>query len=301
VLVEMSGALPPGMTFRDAVNYLPLVAIEKGLLSPPGRGTENIFNSRIIEFEGLPDLAVEEAFELTCSSAERSAAAATVALSPPAVCSYLESSLAILRRLVGEGYQSAAALRRRIAAMEEWLKNPSLLTRDEKAEFSGRLELRLDEIREPVLACPNNPDRVAWLSAVAGQKIDEVFIGSCMTSLSHLRAAATILKRHGQALGVRRLWVAPATRLEVEVLEKEGALAAFRQAGARIEIPGCSLCMGNQARVEDNAAVMSTSTRNFDNRMGNGAQVYLASSQVAMVVACLGRIPTWSEYAKFVL
>ncbi len=296
VLVAFSGRLDDGITLRDAVNAIPLAALEAGLLDRPGQGSNNIFNGRIIEMEGLEGLTVEQAFELACASAERSAAASTVSLDERQVVDYVKSNISLINSLLRDKYQNAKALELRKAELEAWLKNPQLLRRDASAEFAARLELDLGAIREPVLACPNNPDLAAKLSDVAGAGIDEVFIGSCMSNISHFRIASRILLQNGGKLGVKRLWIAPPTRMDRDQLEKEGVLETFRKAGARIEIPGCSLCMGNQARVEDNAVVFSTSTRNFNNRMGAGARVYLGSAALAAATAALGRLPAAAEY-----
>ena len=295
VLVKISGELPAGITLRDIVNYIPLHAIELGLQSEFGKGDKNVFNGRILEIEGKTrDLTVEEAFELSNASAERSAAACTVDLSLDAVKDWLQKSITTIKGLLDAGYQSAPALEARVKAMEAWLAKPELLRRDENAEFAQIIDIDCAKITEPVLALPNNPDSVGWLSAHAGRAVDEVFIGSCMTNLSHFREAAKLLK--GKKIGVKRLWITPPTRLERATLETEGVIKAFADAGARIEISGCSLCMGNQARVEDNAVVFATSTRNFNERMGHGAQVYLGSARLAAVVALLGKIPTKEEY-----
>ncbi len=275
VLVACSGALPEGVTLRDAVGAIPLMAMEKGLLDRPGQGNRNVFNGRIMEMEGLPGLTVEEAFELACASAERSAAACTVALDMERVADYLRSNVALIGSMLGSGYASSATLSARKAEMEQWLANPSLMRRDGDAEFAARVDIDLAAIREPVVACPNSPDLVSWLSERAGERVDEVFIGSCMSNIGHFRAAARIFSGDGARIGVKRLWIAPPTRMDRDRLAREGVLGRFEELGARIEIPGCSLCMGNQARVEDGAVVFSTSTRNFDNRMGAGAKVYL--------------------------
>jgi aconitate hydratase 2/2-methylisocitrate dehydratase len=255
-----------------------------------------VFNGRIMEMEGLGGFTPEEAFEFACASAERSAAASTVALSRERVGEYIGQNVKLIQSLIDSGYGSRSALENRKAGLEAWLKNPALLARDANAGFAATIQVDLGAIREPVVACPNNPDLVAWLSDRAGEKVDEVFIGSCMTNLAHFRAAAALLD--GAALGVRRLWITPPTRMDRERLEREGVTAILEKAGARLEIPGCSLCMGNQARVGDQAAVFSTSTRNFNNRMGAGAQAYLGSSPLAAVVARLGRMPAPEEYFK---
>ncbi len=296
VLVRFSGQLRPGITLRDVVNAIPWVAIERGLLTVEKKGKINVFNGRILEMEGLPDLKVEQAFELTDATAERSAAAGTIALSEETVAEYLRSNVALLRSLIRDGYGDAETLQRRIEAMEAWLADPRLMRRDDNAVFAETLEIDLSTIDEPIVACPNDPDDVKKLSEVSGRTIDEVFIGSCMTNIGHFRAAARVLE--GRKLGINRLWIATPTRMDRAQLEAEGVMDILREAGARIEIPGCSLCMGNQARVEDGATVFSTSTRNFDNRMGDGAQVFLGSAELAAVCALLGRIPTPEEYLE---
>jgi aconitate hydratase 2/2-methylisocitrate dehydratase len=247
-----------------------------------------------MEIEGLPDLKLEQAFELTDATAERSCAGSTIKLSVETVSEYLRSNVALLKNMIARGYSDARTLARRINAMEEWLANPMLMEADADAEYAAVIEINLDDITEPILACPNDPDNVKTLSEVAGDRIDEVFIGSCMTNIGHYRAAATVLE--GQGENTARLWVCPPTRMDEEMLKQEGYYAIFEKAGSRMEMPGCSLCMGNQARVEDNTTVFSTSTRNFNNRLGNGAQVYLGSAELAAVCAQLGRIPTKDQY-----
>ncbi|MDR1613381.1 MAG: bifunctional aconitate hydratase 2/2-methylisocitrate dehydratase [Planctomycetota bacterium] len=298
VLVSFSGALPEGITLRDAVNYIPLKAVEMGLLDLPVPGAKNgnVFNGRIMELEGLDGFTPEEAFEFSCASAERSAAAATVALSGEKVGEYVGQNVKLIQSLIDSGYGSRSALESRKAELEAWLKNPALLARDANAGFAAAIPVDFGAIREPVVARPNNPDLAAWLSDLAGERVDEVFIGSCMTNIAQFRAAAALLD--GAAPGVKRLWITPPTRMDREQLEREGVLAILEKAGARLEIPGCSLCMGNQARVGDKAVVFSTSTRNFNNRMGADAQVYLGSSPLAAVVARLGRIPAPEDYFK---
>ena len=293
VRVAFSGRLPAGIALRDVVNAIPLFAIEAGLVDKPGSGRKNAFNGRVMEMEGMDGLTVEEAFELTCASAERSAAAATVALELDKAVDYVESSVLLLASLLGDGYRSSAALANRKAELETWLENPALMRRDPDAEFAAFLDIDLGAIREPVIACPNNPDLVAWLSDRAGERVDEVFIGSCMSDVAHYRAAARIVSRSRPAA---RLWIAPPTRMARDRLREEGVWEVFEKAGARLEIPGCSLCMGNQARVGDNAVVFSTSTRNFDNRMGAGARVFLGSAALAAATAVLGKLPTAREY-----
>jgi aconitate hydratase 2/2-methylisocitrate dehydratase len=294
VLVKFSGSLQPGVTLRDVVNAIPYVAIQQGLLTVAKEGKQNIFNGRIMEIEGLPDLKLEQAFELTDATAERSCAGSTIKLSVETVSEYLRSNVALLKNMIARGYSDARTLARRIQAMEAWLANPQLLEADADAEYAAVIEIDLDAITEPIVACPNDPDNVKTLSEVAGDRIDEVFIGSCMTNIGHYRAAANVLEGQGQ--NAARLWVCPPTRMDEEKLKEEGYYATFEAAGSRMEMPGCSLCMGNQARVEDNTTVFSTSTRNFNNRLGNGSQVYLGSAELAAVCAQLGRIPSKDDY-----
>jgi len=294
VLVKFSGSLQPGVTLRDVVNAIPYVAIQQGLLTVAKAGKKNIFSGRIMEIEGLPDLKLEQAFELTDATAERSCAGSTIKLSVETVSEYLRSNVALMKNMIARGYSDARTLARRIKAMEAWLANPLLMEADADAEYAAIIEINLDELKEPILACPNDPDNVKLLSEVAGDRIDEVFIGSCMTNIGHYRAAATVLA--GQGPNKARLWVCPPTRMDEEKLKEEGYYATFEAAGSRMEMPGCSLCMGNQARVEDNTSVFSTSTRNFNNRLGNGAQVYLGSAELAAVCAQLGYIPSPAEY-----
>ena len=298
VLVRFSGALQPGITLRDVVNAIPYVAIQRGLLTVAKTNKTNVFNGRIMEIEGLPDLKLEQAFELTDATAERSCAGCTIALSIATVTEYLRSNVALLKNMTARGYQDARTLARRIAAMEGWLANPRLLRADDDAVYRETLDIDLNTIAEPLLACPNDPDNIKPLSAVAGDPVQEVFIGSCMTNIGHYRAAAKVLEDVGKVKA--RLWVCPPTRMDEETLKQEGHYATMAAAGCRMEIPGCSLCMGNQARVEDNTTVVSTSTRNFNNRMGNGAQVYLGSAELAAACAVLGRIPTVAEYHRIV-
>ena len=294
VLVKFTGSLQPGVTLRDVVNAIPYVAIQQGLLTVEKAGKKNVFSGRIMEIEGLPDLKLEQAFELTDATAERSCAGSTIKLSVETVSEYLRSNVALLKNMIARGYSDARTLARRIKAMEAWLANPVLLEADADAEYAAVIEIDLDAITEPILACPNDPDNVKLLSDEAGKAVDEVFIGSCMTNIGHYRAAATVLE--GQGENAARLWVCPPTRMDEEMLKQEGYYAIFEKAGSRMEMPGCSLCMGNQARVEDNTTVFSTSTRNFNNRLGNGAQVYLGSAELAAVCAQLGRIPSKNEY-----
>ena len=294
VLVRFKGSLQPGITLRDVVNAIPYYALKAGLLTVAKKGKKNVFNDRILEMEGLPDLAVDQAYELTDASAERSAAGSVIALKPEAVVKFLRSNVALMKKMVDQGYQDAGTLKRRIAACEAWLEKPALLERDDQAEYAAILEVDLTEIREPLLACPNDPDDVKLLSEVAGDAIDEVFIGSCMVNIGHFRAAGKIFEKAGYP--PTRIWLAPPTKMDEIQLKKEGYYGIYVQVGARTEIPGCSLCMGNQARVRPKATILSTSTRNFDDRMGDGARVYLGSAELAAVAALLGRLPTPAEY-----
>jgi aconitate hydratase 2/2-methylisocitrate dehydratase len=294
VLVKFRGNLRPGITLRDVVNAIPYFAIQEGLLTVEKKDKKNIFNGRIIEIEGLPDLAVEQAYELTDSSAERSAAAATVALNPKTVSRFIKSNVALMEKMIEEGYQDAETLHRRIKACQDWLNNPQLLKRDENAQFATVLEINLEDIKEPIVACPNDPDDVKILSKVAGERIDEIFIGSCMTNIGHFRAAGKIFD--GEDYLPTRIWLTPPTKMDRAQLMREGYYSIYASVGARTEIPGCSLCMGNQARVRPNATIISTSTRNFDNRMGDNARVYLGSTELAAVAALYGRLPTPDEY-----
>jgi aconitate hydratase 2/2-methylisocitrate dehydratase len=296
VLIRFSGKMQPGITLRDLVNAIPYVAIQQGLLTVEKKGKKNLFAGTVLEIEELPELAVEQAFELADASAERSAAACTVRLNQEPVAEFLRSNVVLLQNLLTRGYQDAAAIRNRIAAMEAWLAAPELLAPDADAEYKAVLEIDLNTISEPLLACPNDPDDVRLLSEVAGTKIDEVFVGSCMTNIGHFRALARILDNRPQV--PVRLWVAPPTRMDEEQLKGEGLYSILAKAGARTEIPGCSLCMGNQARTRDNAVVFSTSTRNFDNRIGTGTRVFLGSAELAAVCAVLGRIPNVDEYKE---
>lgn len=298
VLVRFKGKMQPGITLRDLVNAIPYAAIQQGLLTVAKQGKKNVFSGRIIEIEGLPDLKVEQAFELSDATAERSAAGCTIKLNPEPVIEYLKSNVVMLRWMIAEGYGDARTLERRAQAMEKWLEAPELLQADPDAEYAAVIEIDMNEIKEPLLACPNDPDDVKPLSEVAGAKIDEVFIGSCMTNIGHFRAAASLLKEYGEPVPTR-LWVAPPTKMDQAQLMQEGYYAMFAQAGARTEMPGCSLCMGNQARVAPNSTVVSTSTRNFPNRLGKGANVYLSSAEVAAVVSILGRLPTVEEYMRY--
>jgi len=294
VLVKFRGRLQPGITLRDVVNAIPYFAIKQGWLTVAKKGKKNIFNGRIIEMEGLEDLTVEQAYELTNATAERSAAGGVIALKEENVARYLRSNIALMEKMIEEGYQSADTLRRRLEACRAWLQNPSLLRRDETAEYAAVIEVNLEEIVEPILACPNDPDDVRLLSEVSGDKIDEVFIGSCMTNIGHFRAVARIFE--GAPYLATRVWLTPPTKMDAAQLMREGLYSVFASVGARTEVPGCSLCMGNQARVRPKATVFSTSTRNFDDRMGDGARVYLGSAELAAVCALKGAIPTPEEY-----
>ncbi|WP_319422647.1 bifunctional aconitate hydratase 2/2-methylisocitrate dehydratase [Pleurocapsa sp. FMAR1] len=298
VLVRFTGELQPGITLRDIVNAIPWVAIQQGKLTVSKENKQNVFNGRVMEMEGLPDLKVEQAFELTDATAERSCSGSTIKLSEDTVAEYLRSNVALLKNMVARGYNDARTLMRRVAKMEQWLAKPELMSADKDAEYADTIEINLNEIKEPIVAAPNDPDNVKLMSECAGDKVDEVFIGSCMTNIGHYRAAAKILEGAGVVKG--RLWVCPPTRMDEKQLREEGVYGVFAAAGARTEMPGCSLCMGNQARVEDNATVFSTSTRNFNNRMGKGAQVYLGSAELAAVCALLGKIPTVEEYMAVV-
>jgi aconitate hydratase 2/2-methylisocitrate dehydratase len=294
VLVKFTGKLNPGITLRDVVNAIPYYAIQAGLLTVEKEGKKNIFNGRILEMEGLPELTVNQAFELTDSTAERSAASGAIALSVESVAKFLRSNVAILKMMVEEGYQDRDTLKRRIEACQRWLENPVLLERDENAEYIETLEIDLFDIKEPIVACPNDPDDVKLLSDVAGDRIDEIFIGSCMTNIGHFRAAGKIFE--GEGYLDTRVWLAPPTKIEKAQLIREGYYTVYAEAGARTEIPGCSLCMGNQARVRPRSTIISTSTRNFDNRMGDETRVYLGSAELAAVSALSGELPTQEEY-----
>ncbi|MDX5628892.1 MULTISPECIES: bifunctional aconitate hydratase 2/2-methylisocitrate dehydratase [unclassified Brenneria] len=298
VLVRFKGKMQPGITLRDLVHAIPLYAIKQGLLTVEKKGKKNIFSGRILEIEGLPDLKVEQAFELTDASAERSAAGCTIKLDKAPIIEYLNSNIVLLKWMISEGYGDRRTLERRIQGMEKWLADPQLLEADEDAEYAAVIDIDLAEIKEPILCAPNDPDDARLLSEVAGEKIDEVFIGSCMTNIGHFRAAGKLLDSHKGQLPTR-LWVAPPTKMDAAQLTEEGYYSVFGKSGARIEIPGCSLCMGNQARVADGATVVSTSTRNFPNRLGTGANVYLASAELAAVASLLGRLPTPDEYQTY--
>ena len=296
VLVRFKGEMQPGITLRDLVNAIPYAAIQKGLLTVEKKGKKNIFNGRVLEIEGLPDLKVEQAFELSDASAERSANGCTVHLNKEPIIEFMKSNISLLEWMIAEAYEDARTLQRRIEAMKAWLADPQLMKRDDDAEYAEVIEIDLNEIKEPLLACPNDPDDVKPLSELQGTEIDEVFIGSCMTNIGHYRAAGKVLENLGNL--PTKLWIAPPTRMDQHQLQEEGIYSIFGRVGARTETPGCSLCMGNQARVADNATVVSTSTRNFPNRLGNGADVYLSSAELAAVVASIGRLPTVEEYLE---
>uniref|UniRef100_UPI0040470880 bifunctional aconitate hydratase 2/2-methylisocitrate dehydratase n=2 Tax=Orrella sp. TaxID=1921583 RepID=UPI0040470880 len=294
VLVRFKGKMQPGVTLRDLVNAIPLYAIKSGLLTVEKQGKKNIFSGRVLEIEGLPDLKVEQAFELSDASAERSAAGCTVHLNKEPIIEYLQSNIVMLKWMIANGYEDERSMVRRINAMQAWLDDPKLLKADADAQYTAVIEIDMNEIIEPILACPNDPDDVKTLSDVAGAKIDEVFIGSCMTNIGHFRAASKLLE--GKRDIPVKLWVAPPTKMDAQQLTEEGHYGVFGSAGARTEMPGCSLCMGNQAQVREGATVMSTSTRNFPNRLGKNTNVYLGSAELAAICSRLGRIPTREEY-----
>nr|WP_296021957.1 bifunctional aconitate hydratase 2/2-methylisocitrate dehydratase [uncultured Acidovorax sp.] len=294
VLVRFKGQMQPGVTLRDLVHAIPLYAIKQGLLTVAKQGKKNIFSGRILEIEGLPDMKVEQAFELSDASAERSAAGCTVRLNKEPVIEYINSNIVLLKNMIAQGYADARTIGRRIQAMEAWLANPQLLAPDEDAEYAAVIEIDLAEITEPIVCCPNDPDDAKTLSDVAGAAIDEVFIGSCMTNIGHFRAASKLLE--GKKDIPVKLWMAPPTKMDAHQLTEEGHYGVFGAAGARMEMPGCSLCMGNQAQVKEGATVMSTSTRNFPNRLGKNTNVYLGSAELSAICSKLGRIPTKEEY-----
>ncbi|MDO4640119.1 MAG: bifunctional aconitate hydratase 2/2-methylisocitrate dehydratase [Neisseria sp.] len=294
VLVRFSGKLQPGVTLRDLVNAIPLYAIKQGLLTVAKAGKKNIFSGKILEIEGLPDLKVEQAFELSDASAERSAAGCTVKLNQEPIIEYMKSNIVLMKNMIADGYKDPRTLERRIKAMEAWLANPQLLSADKDAEYAAVIEINMDDIKEPIIACPNDPDDVCFMSEKSGTKIDEVFIGSCMTNIGHFRAASKLLE--GKSDIPVRLWMAPPTKMDAQELSNEGHYGVLGRAGARMEMPGCSLCMGNQAQVHEGATVMSTSTRNFPNRLGKNTFVYLGSAELAAICSKLGYIPTVEEY-----
>lgn len=297
VLVKFKGDFNPGITLRDAVNAIPYYAIKQGLLTVPKKNKKNIFNGRILEMEGLPNLTVEQAFELTDATAERSAAGGTIKLSEESVAEYLKSNIALMKKMIKAGYQHAATLQQRIDDAEAWLKNPKLLERDENAEYAAVIEIDLADITEPILACPNDPDDVKLLSEVAGTKIDETFIGSCMTNIGHFRAAGKVWE--GEKYPKTVMWMTPPTLMDEMQLKEEGYYSIYAGVGARTEVPGCSLCMGNQGRVAPGAYVLSTSTRNFPNRIGDDSQVFLGSAELTAVTALVGELPTPEQYFKY--
>jgi len=299
VLVRFKGEMQPGITLRDLVNAIPYAALQRGLLTVEKKGKKNVFSGRCVEIEGLKDLKLEQAFELADATAERSAGGCTVKLDIEPLKEYITSNITLLRWMIDQGYDDARTLERRARKMEEWLENPSLLEADADAEYFEVIEIDLNEIKEPLLACPNDPDDVKPLSEVQGENVDEVFIGSCMTNIGHYRAAGKLIQKSGEYVDTV-LWIAPPTRMDEHQLKEEGYYNIFGAAGARLEVPGCSLCMGNQARVKPGATVVSTSTRNFPNRLGQGAFVYLSSAELAAVAALLGRLPTVAEYMEYV-
>ena len=298
VLVRFKGEMQSGITLRDLVHAIPYYAIKEGLLTVEKAGKKNIFSGRILEIEGLKGLTVEQAFELSDASAERSAAGCTIELDEDSIREYLNSNIVLLRSMIADGYGDARTLERRARKMEEWLANPELMKSDADAEYAAVIEIDLNEINEPIVCCPNDPDDAKLLSDVAGDKVDEVFIGSCMTNIGHFRAAGKLLDQHAGGISTR-MWLAPPTKMDEHQLMEEGYYNIFGRAGARTEMPGCSLCMGNQARVAPNSTVLSTSTRNFPNRLGDGANVYLTSAELAAVGAILGKLPTPEEYMEY--
>ena len=298
VLVRFKGKRNPGITLRDLVHAIPYYGIQQGLLTVEKAGKINEFSGRVLEIEGLEDLTVEQAFELSDASAERSAAGCTITLSEDSVSEYLRSNVVMLKWMIAEGYGDKRTIARRIQGMEEWLAKPELMRADNDAEYAHIIEIDLADIKEPILCAPNDPDDARLLSEVQDEKIDEVFIGSCMTNIGHFRAAGKLLEANDADIPTR-LWVAPPTKMDAAQLSDEGYYNIFGKSGARIEMPGCSLCMGNQARVADNTTVVSTSTRNFPNRLGTGANVYLASAELAAIAAVEGKLPTPAEYLEY--
>ena len=296
VLVKFTGELQPGVTLRDMVNAIPYQAIKDGLLTVEKKGKKNVFSGKIIEIEGLPDLKIEQAFELSDATAERSAAGCTVALNPEPIIEYMRSNIVLMKWMIKNGYHDERSLQRRIEAMEAFIADPKLLKRDDDAEYAAVIEINMNDIKEPIVACPNDPDDVKLLSDVQGNKIDEVFIGSCMTNIGHFRAAANVLD--GQSDLPTRLWIAPPTKMDQQILTEEGYYSILGKTGARMETPGCSLCMGNQAQIRKGSTAMSTSTRNFPNRLGIDTNVYLGSAELAAVCALMGKIPTPAEYLE---
>jgi len=286
--------MQPGVTLRDMVNAIPLYAIKQGLLTVEKKGKKNVFSGRILEIEGLPDLKVEQAFELTDASAERSAAGCTVHLNKAPIVEYMNSNITLMKWMIANGYEDKRTLGRRIKAMQEWIANGELLAGDADVDYAAVIEIDMTDIKEPIVACPNDPDDVKMLSEVAGEHIDEVFIGSCMTNIGHFRAAGKVLE--GKSDIPVRLWVAPPTKMDAMILNEEGYYGILGKSGARMEMPGCSLCMGNQAQIRKGSTAMSTSTRNFPNRLGIDTRVYLGSAELAAVCALMGKIPTVAEY-----
>jgi aconitate hydratase 2/2-methylisocitrate dehydratase len=298
VLVRFSGNMQPGVTLRDLVHAIPYYAIQAGLLTVEKKGKKNIFSGRVLEIEGLESLTVEQAFELSDASAERSAAGCTIKLGEETIAGYLRSNIVLLRSMIAEGYGDPRTLERRARNMEAWLEQPELMQADDNAEYAAVIEINLNEINQPIVCAPNDPDDARLLSDVQGDNVDEVFIGSCMTNIGHFRAAGQLLEAHGAPVSTR-MWICPPTRMDEHQLMEEGYYAIFGRAGARTEMPGCSLCMGNQARVAPRSTVLSTSTRNFPNRLGEGANVYLTSAELAAVGALLGKLPTPEEYLEY--
>ena len=296
VLIRFKGKMQEGVTLRDLVNAIPYYAIKQGLLTVAKQGKKNIFSGRILEIEGLPDLKVEQAFELSDASAERSAAGCTVHLDKAPIIEYMRSNITLMKWMIANGYEDKRTLGRRIKAMEAWIANPQLLKADADAEYAAVIEIDMAEINEPIVACPNDPDDVKLLSDVSGTKIDEVFIGSCMTNIGHFRAAGKVLD--GKSDIPTRLWIAPPTKMDAMILNEEGYYSVLGKSGARMEMPGCSLCMGNQAQIRKGSTAMSTSTRNFPNRLGIDTNVFLGSAELAAICALLGRIPTVAEYLE---
>jgi len=296
VLVRFKGKLQDGVTLRDLVNAIPYYAIKAGLLTVEKKGKKNIFSGRILEIEGLPDLKIEQAFELSDAAAERSAAACAIQLDKAPIIEYMRSNITLMKWMIATGYEDKRTLGRRIKAMEAWIAKPELLKADAGAEYAAVIEIDLADVKEPIVACPNDPDDAKLLSEVAGAKIDEVFIGSCMTNIGHFRAAGKVLE--GKTDIPTRLWVAPPTKMDAAILNEEGYYAILGKSGARMEMPGCSLCMGNQAQIRKGSTAMSTSTRNFPNRLGIDTFVYLGSAELASICALLGRIPTVAEYME---
>jgi aconitate hydratase 2/2-methylisocitrate dehydratase len=300
VLVRFKGSLADagkrGITLRDLVNAIPLYAIKAGLLTVAKQGKKNVFSGRILEIEGLPDLKVEQAFELSDAAAERSAAACAVRLNKEPIVEYMRSNITLMKWMIAEGYEDKRALGRRVKAMEAWIAKGTLIQPDADAEYAAVIEIDLADVKEPILACPNDPDDVKILSEVAGEKIDEVFIGSCMTNIGHFRAAGKVLE--GKTDIPTRLWIAPPTKMDAMILNEEGYYAILGKSGARMEMPGCSLCMGNQAQIKKGSTAVSTSTRNFPNRLGIDTRVYLSSAELAAVTALMGKIPTMAEYLE---